>query len=269
MNLTELNKNYDNYLYLNYNSNDTINSYKACLKKFLNENNRVYRLTNLDLKEYFINFGKKFSGSYYNQMLSSLRVLYIEVLKQNQKLNEIYYKKVKPKTVNILSKDEIVNSLKSIKNNKHRWIIKLLYIGALRVSELLNIKISDIDSANGRILIQNGKCDISRYIPISEDDLVDLRNYYKEYKPEKYLFESRKKGVKYSASSVRQVVKKIDSNKRLYPHLLRHTGLTNLVDNGHNLLKVQRFAGHTNSTSTERYYHLRTDALQGMILKTN
>lgn len=268
MNLTELNKSYDRYLHLKYKSSDTIDSYKNCLKKFLKENNRVYRFTNLELKEYFIDFGKKYSGSYYNQMLSSLRILYIEILKQKQKLNGIFYKKVKPKTVNILSKEEIIKSLKSIENNKHRWIIKLLYIGALRVSELLNIEVKDIDSENGRILIQNGKCDISRYIPISDDDIVDLRNYYKEYKPKTYLFESRQKGVKYSASSVRKVIKKIDSKKRLYPHLLRHTGLTNLVDNGHNLLKVQRFAGHTNSKSTERYYHLRTDALQGMILRT-
>ena len=150
MNLTELNKSYDRYLYLKYKSNDTICSYKNCLKKFLKENNRVYRFTNLELKEYFIDFGKKYSGSYYNQMLSSLRILYVEILKQKQKLNGIFYKKVKPKTVNIPCTIPLLK----------------IYIP----EENLGIRLEDdvIVQANGEPF------NLMRNIPIKADEIEDL-----------------------------------------------------------------------------------------------
>ena len=114
---------------------------------------RVYRLSNIDLKDYLIEYSKKYSCSYYNQMLSSLRILYIHILNQPRKLNGINYKKDEPKEVVILSTKEIKDSLFEIKNIKHRCIINLLYIGALRISELQNIEINDIDSENNKIRI--------------------------------------------------------------------------------------------------------------------
>ena len=267
MNLTELELNYDKYLSLNYNSKDTISSYKNCFKKFVNENDRVYRLSNEYLKDYFISFNEKYSASYYNQMLSSLIIVY-KILKQPRKLSGISYKKDHPKHIVILSRKEIIDSLKVIQNIKHKWLIKLLYIGALRSAELLNIKITDIDSANNRISINNGKGGFSRYIPITDEDIDDLRQYFKKYRPITYLFEGQKEGNPYTKTSLRKVVLKIQTSKHVHPHLLRHTAITNLVDDGHNLLKVQNFAGHKTPKSTNRYYHLSEDALSGMMLKT-
>lgn len=266
MNLTELNKKYDRYLSLNYQSEDTISSYKNCLKKFLKERNRVYRLSNLDLKNYFVDYNNKYSVSYYNQMLSTLRILYIEILKQPQKLKGIHYKKDYPKEVVILSVSEIIESLNTIKNIKHRCIINLLYIGSLRISELQNIELDDIDSENNRIRIKKGKGGKGRNIPISDEDITELREYFKEYKPFRYLFESTIKGKKYSTSSIRNVVKKIKTNKWVYPHLLRHTSLTNQVDNKHNSLKIMNLSGHKSEKSLQRYYHLSNSALQDMTL---
>ena len=265
MELTELNKSYDRYLELNYDSKDTISSYKNCFKKFVNSNNRIYRMSNIELKDYFIGYSKIYSASYYNQMLSSVRIIY-KVLKQPQKLKGISYKKDHPKEVVILSVDEIRNSLNLIDNIKHRCIINLLYIGALRVSELQNIEIDDIDSENNKIRIKKGKGGKGRNIPISEEDVIELRHYFKQYRPFRYLFESTIKGKKYSTSSIRNVVKKIKTNKRVYPHLLRHTALTNQVDNKHNNLKIMNFSGHNNPKSLERYYHLSDSALLDMTL---
>lgn len=265
MNLTELKEDYDNYLGLNYTSTRTIASYKNCFKKFIKSNSRVYRLSNKDLKKYFISFNREYSVSYYNQMLSSVRIVF-KILGQPKKTKGINYKKDSPKEINILSVDEIKNSLLLIHNIKHRCIINLLYIGALRISELQNIKLSDIDSENKRILINHGKGGKSRHIPIDERDLKELRIYYLKHRPRVFLFESTVKGKRYSTSSIRNVVKKIKSNKHVYPHLIRHTALTNQIDNGHNILKVQEFAGHATPKSTQRYYHLSQKALEGMTL---
>jgi len=265
MEMTELIKSYDRYLDLNYTSKDTIDSYKNCFKKFIKSNSRIYRMSSVNLAYYFIGFGKEYSGSYYNQMLSSVRIIF-KILGQPQKLKDISYKKVHQKEVIILSVDEIRNSLKEIDNIKHRCIINLLYIGALRVSELQNIEIQDIDSENNRIRIKKGKGGKGRSIPISDADILELREYYKTYKPFRYLFESTLKGKKYSQSSIRNVVKKIKTSKRVYPHLLRHTSLTNQIDKGHNHLKIMPYSGHKSTKSLERYYHLSDSALQDMTL---
>ncbi|MAX71820.1 MAG: hypothetical protein CMC76_12115 [Flavobacteriaceae bacterium] len=265
MKLTELFKNYDNYLELNYTSKDTISNYKSCFKKFVSSNSRIYRMSANDIETYFVNFSRKYSVSYYNQMLSSVRIIF-KLLEQPQKLKNIPYKEDSKKEINILSVDEIKNSLLLIDNIKHRCIINLLYVGALRISELQNITLEDIDSENNRILIQNGKGGKSRRFPITDRDLKELRIYYKKYRPETYLFESTVKGKKYSQSSIRNVVKKIRTNKHVYPHLLRHTALTNLMDNKHNIMKVQQFAGHKSPKSTQRYYHLSKESLSDMVL---
>lgn len=264
MKMTELKENYDNYLELHYTSKNTISSYKNCFEKFTKENNRVYRMSNSDLKEYFVTFKNRYSETYFNQMLSSARIIF-KILRQPQKLKGINYLKASIQEIDILTTKEIQKSLENISNIKHQLIIKLLYVGALRISELLNLELSDIDRSNNRLVIRNSKGGRGRFVPVSNNIITDLKLYYREYLPAKYIFEGRK-GGKYSATSVRSVVKKLNCKKRLYPHLLRHSSLTKLVDNGHNLLKVQRFAGHTNSKSTERYYHLSNRSLEGMTL---
>ena len=264
MNLTELKNNYDKYLRLNYDSYRTISSYTNCFEKFTNSNSRVYRMSSKELKEYFVSFREIYSVSYYNQMLSSVRIIF-KLLKQPQKLNGIPYKKDTPKSVSILSEEEIKNSLLLITNLKHRCIINLLYIGALRISELQNIKLSDIDSKNKEILISKSKGGVSRHIPISKRDIQELRSYFRKYRPKTYLFESIKKGKKYSTTSIRNVVKKIKTNKHVYPHLIRHSALTKLINN-HNILKVQRFAGHKTPKSTQTYYHPTKEEMQEMTL---
>lgn len=226
-------------------------------------------MSKTDLENYFIDFSMLYSVSYYNQMLTSVNIIF-KLLKQPYKLNNISYKKDSVKLVNILSKQELKDSLRNIKNLKHIVIISTIYLGALRISELLNLKISEVDFQNKRILILKSKNNISGYIPISEKFCNTLKKYITQYKPIVYLIEGREKGKQYSKTSVRNIVKsKIKSNKRLYPHLLRHTALTNLVDDGHNILKVQQFARHTTPKSTNRYYHLSEESLKGMTLTLN
>jgi len=265
MNLTELRKNYDRYLTLNYDAQNTIEAYRNCFEKFIFENNRVYRMSKIDLENYFMEYTKRYSNSYYNQMLSSVNIIY-KLLGQPFKLKGISYKRVIEKPIDILSKNELIETFKSIKNLKHKVIISVLYLGGLRVSELLNMELRNIDFENKRILIKSSKNNISGYFPINDKFVKTLSEYIEQYSPSKYLVEGRS-GVKYSATSVRNIVKnKIKSGKRLYPHLLRHTCLTNLVDEGHNTVKVQVFARHKTPKSTQRYYHISNTALQGMTL---
>lgn len=265
MDLTELNKKFDTYIKLKYTSKRTIESYQNCFYKFISENSRIYRLSKKDLKQYFIRFSEVYSTSYFNQMLATLRIVY-KILNQPQKLNGISFRKDHPKEIQILTIDEIKKSLLLIDNIKHRCIINLLFIGGLRVSELQNIKIADVDSKKKRIFINRGKGGKSRYFPIDERDIKELRVYYQKHRPQTYLFENPHSNNKYSTSSIRNVVKKIKTNKHVYPHLLRHTALTELINKGHSILKVQQFAGHSTPKSTQRYYHMSDKALEDMTI---
>lgn len=266
MNLSELTQKFDNYLMLNYRRSErTRQAYTNCFKKFIECNSRVYRMSNNDLKLFFIDFGNQYSISYYNQMLATVRIVF-KIIGQPRKTKGINFIKDEPKMINILSTEEISNSLDSINNLKHKCIINLMYIGAMRISELQNLKLKDIDSENKRILIHKGKGNKSRCIPIGKSDINELREYYKKHKPQVYLFEGTKKGKRYSKTSIRKVVQKIKTNKHVYPHLLRHTALTNLIDNKHSTIQAQTFSGHKTAKSLERYYHLSNSALQDMTL---
>lgn len=263
--MTELEEKFDRYLNLNYKSASTIKSYKNCYWKFINDNSRVYRMTNSDIANYLIQFRRKYSPSYHNQMLSTLMIIFNCILNQPRKLNGVGFIKDSPKHIHVLSHQEIKDKLSKISNKKHRCIILLLYSGALRISELLNIRIEDVDSKFHRIYIHQGKGSKDRYVPISEDIIIELRNYWREYKPAKWLIESFTPSKKYSQSSVRSLIKSYFGSN-INPHLFRHSALTHLIDNKENILKVQVFAGHKTPQSTQRYYHLSQTALQDLAI---
>jgi len=130
----------------------------------------------------------------------------------------------------------------------------------LRVSEILNLKIKDIDSNRMLIHINNSKGNKSRIVPLSEHLLHILRNYYTEYKPNEYLFNGQKK-LKYSSTSCNKIVKKyIDKNAHM--HLLRHSCFTHLLENGTSLSLIQKIAGHSSVKTTEIYLHISTETLK-------
>ena len=132
--------------------------------------------------------------------------------------------------------------------------MSLLYSAGLRRSELIALKITDIDSKRMVINILGAKGNKDRVTLLSKKVLTDLRIYFKEWKPDIFLFEGEK-GVKYGGSSVLQIVKKAANkagiNKTVTPHMLRHSFATHLLEAGTDLRYIQSLLGHGSSKTTE------------------
>ncbi len=222
------------------------------------------------LREYMIDSKKKkrkISSSSQMAIINAFKAYYREV--QGRKFNHdiLPRPKVEQKQPDILSVEEIETVIKSIENIKHKSIVILMYSCGLRVSELISLKINDIDSKNHKINIRNSKGKIDRIVMLDSFVLQTLREYWRSYKTSKYLFEGQK-GDKYSVTSVQNIVKKsvkkLGINKRISSHSLRHSCLTQLIKNGVDLRTVQKIAGHKNINTTAGYIKIIDDD----ILKT-
>jgi len=130
----------------------------------------------------------------------------------------------------------------------------------------LNLKPKDIDSKRGLLIIRQSKGRKDRVAPISEKVIEMLREYYKTYKPQTWLFEGQTKGEAYSEQSLQSVLKqaleKAGIKKPVSLHWLRHSYATHLLEAGTDLRYIQELLGHKNSKTTEIYTHVSTKSLQ-------
>jgi site-specific recombinase XerD len=146
-----------------------------------------------------------------------------------------------------------------------------IYSTGTRVSECVNIKLSDIDSKRKQVNIREGKGLKQRYVPLSHVLLKTLRSYYKAYKPEHYLFEGAGgKGTHLGVSAVREICQKARYNtphikKRYTPHTFRHCFATHLLEQGTNLLVIQRMMGHSDLSNTLKYLHVQQLGIEQVI----
>lgn len=244
--------------YLNY-SNRTIKSYLFYINQFLlSVNISPTRLTAVDFQSYLDSY-KFTSISQQNQVINSIRFLYKEVL--NKKYNKVSFKRPKSekKLPQVIDHNHIINQLSKIVNLKHKSILTITYSVGLRVSEVVNIKIEDIDSKRMLIHIKNSKGRKDRIVPLSDNVLNLLREYYKQFKPIEYLFNGQKSN-QYSIQSCQKLYKKyIDKKSSI--HTLRHSSATNLLEKGTDLRIIQKILGHSSSKTTEIYTHVSNELL--------
>lgn len=173
----------------------------------------------------------------------------------------------KPKTAKtlplVLSRDEVQDILSVIPNFKHRMVIMFIYATGARVSECVNIKLSDIDSKRMQVNIQEGKGLKQRKVPLSPVLLSALRRYYKQYHPQHYLFEGATgKGTHLGVTAVREICHKArfrapHIKKNFSPHTFRHCFATHHLEQGTNLLVIQRLMGHADLSNTLKYLHVQ------------
>jgi site-specific recombinase XerD len=156
----------------------------------------------------------------------------------------------------VISKSDIAKIFAQIDNLKHSVMLKLCYGMGLRVSEIVNLKITDIDSDRMLVHIENAKGKKDRYVTLPLSILDDLRKYYKTYRPKIYLFEGQF-GGQYSIRSVQAVfknaMKKAKINKAVGIHGLRHSYATHLLEKGTDMYFIQKLLGHANIKTTEIY----------------
>ncbi len=148
-------------------------------------------------------------------------------------------------------------------------MLSLIYSCGLRRSELLNLKLTDIDSKRGLIIVRQAKGKKDRVTPLSEKILTLLRDYFIAYKPKEWLFEGQSGIGQYDerslANVLKQALEKSNINKPVTLHWLRHSFATHLLEGGTDLRYIQEILGHSRSTTTEIYTHVSNKSIQKVI----
>ncbi len=263
MKKAELIDKYSKLLHIKNYSAKTEKSYLHHLNLFIDfiSSNKIKDIDQNLLLNYFnyLKQKKNFSYSSMKQALASVRFLFLDVLKKEVDF-DFFIKMKKPNNLpNVLTIEDVRNIINSIENLKHRAIISTIYSCGLRISEAVNLKISDIDSSAMTVKIVNAKGKNDRIVMLSEKLLELLREYFKEYRPKIYLFEGQF-GEKYSARSIQQIfnnaVKKVKIKKKVSVHTLRHSFASHLLDNGTDIRFIQELLGHKHLSTTQIYTHI-------------
>jgi integrase/recombinase XerD len=168
----------------------------------------------------------------------------------------------------VLTMEEIFRIICSTNNLKHRLILMTTYSGGFRASEVIKLKSKHIESERMLIKVEKGKGGKDRYTLLSKKLLVELRSYYRKYRPKTYLFPSsfkKKKDQPLSYESIRSVYedarKKAGVKKGAGIHTLRHSFATHLLEAGYDLRKIQVLMGHARLTTTMIYLHVSRETL--------
>lgn len=219
-------------------------------------------------KEYLLYLiDKKYSQN--TLRLSSASILYFlkNILKQKVSFVDIpKVKKIKllPKTLN---KIEIKKMIEKTDNLKHKLIISLLYSAGLRLSELTNLKKEDLNLENNTIYISQGKGQKDRVTLLSEVVRSLLLKYLCTYTSKSiYLIEGRR--GKYTSRSVQNVINmaaiRAKIEKKVTPHMLRHSFATHLLEDGVDIRHIQKLLGHSKLETTSLYTHVATRNLENI-----
>ena len=228
----------------------------------------VVTLTNRDVEIFIENvyLARKYSISTQRQFISALKLF--KAFIPEIAIDEVSL--VRPKKSRkipvVLSQKEVLALISCTKNLKHRAIIAMLYSCGLRVSELINLKLSDIDIDRKQLHIKVAKGRKDRIVHLADNFIPLLGNYYTSYQPKYFVFEGQE-GGKYSAESIRQFLKRNTAlakiRKRVTPHTLRHSYATHLLENGTDIRYIQVLLGHSRPETTMIYTHVqRKDLMQ-------
>lgn len=200
------------------------------------------------------------SVSAVNQTISALKILFQDVLGMQWEDIKIKRPRKEKKLPVILSRQEVDAVISQIRNPKHKAMLAVVYSAGLRRQELVNLKVSDIDSARMFIRINQGKGKKDRETLLAQNTLKLLRQYYILYKPSGLLFEGRPVGTPISFTSVSNILKKslnkAGINKKATIHSLRHSFATHLLEQGTNIKIIQRLLGHHSIRTTMVYLQL-------------
>lgn len=259
-------KRYIEQLKLKAYSPNTIKTYSVEFAQLLKvlKNHAVEDLSSEKLRSYFLYCINtlKLSENLIHSRMNAVKFYFEQVLHREKFFMEIPRPKKPSLLPKAISTQDIKKMLEILDNPKHQLLLKMCYGMGLRVSELVNLKITDIDSKRMQVLVSSSKGKKDRYVVLPESVLEQLRTYYVEYKPKEYLFEGQY-GGKYSIRSVQQVfksaMKKAKINKRVGVHSLRHSYATHLIEYGTDIRFVQELLGHNNIKTTMIYTAL-TDA---------
>ena len=266
-NLTEEQKQLLNQFYLflkgkRY-SQSTIQTYTFFIADFINFHTKtpLAELTNRAV-ELFIEtvfMERNYSVSSQRQFISALKIF--TVFCPQTKIHNLSLERPKKSRIlpSVLSQEEVLRIIQLTKNLKHRAIIVLLYSSGLRIGEVTNLLLKNIDIIRRQIKVEKGKGRKDRFVVLATSYLPLLQNYLTTFKPALYFIEGPT-GKKYSESSIRKFlfksVQKAGISKKVTPHTLRHSYATHLLENGVGLRHIQELLGHAKPETTMIYTHV-------------
>jgi len=243
-------------------SKRTVQTYLFCFHKFLNWIKKEPRkISKKDIEEFLQKLNNKgFSASTLNLYLQAIKYPLQYILNKRNIFVNLPFSKTPKKLPAFLTKEEIKLLIGSIGNLKHKLMIELLYSSGLRISELINLKVKDLEFDSNFGWVLGGKGNKDRLFIIAQKIKGKLQQYIKEQdlKYENLLFSGRR-GM-YSAASIQEIVKqatkKSKINKKVHPHTLRHSFATHLIEDGYSLVSVQSLMGHNSPETTMIYVHM-------------
>ena len=218
---------------------------------------------------YYLMSIKDNSNSYTTQAFSAIKLYCNGILNKNIEFNNLPRPKtIKPLPV-VLSEEDVNKILNAVTNQKHRTILYLVYSSGLRVSEVVNLKISDIDSKRMTIFIKDSKGNKDRYTILAQETLNELRRYFLLYRPKDWLFPGEDESNHISVRSVQKIFKKAcqkaNINKDVGIHSLRHSFATHLLEYGTDIRYIQELLGHASTKTTQIYTHVTNKDLKKII----
>ena len=226
------------------------------------ETDRFRNITSEQIMEYLLT---KIAVNSQRHAHSAIKLFYRNIIGQPFKFNRIPYAKKEKKLPEPLEEYEIQAILDVCTNVKHKSIICLAYACGLRVSEIINLKISDIDGKSGIINIRLAKGKKDRIVPLPDKLLFQLREYYKQYRPVEYLFNGQGTLLQYSESSINQFLKDLAKKakiiKNVHIHLLRHSYASHSLEQGVDIRYIQEILGHSSPKTTQIYTHCSKKAI--------
>lgn len=249
-----------NQLKLKAYSENTIRTYSVEFAQLLYvlKSHPVESMTEERLKSYFLYCIEKLniSENHLHSRINAIKFYFEQVLHRQKMFIDIPRPKKPLLLPKALNTAEISKIIAATENSKHQLILKMCYGMGLRVSEIVNIKIEDIDSKAMRVLIARTKGKKDRYVNLPESIIEELRQYYKCYQPKIYLFEGQF-GGKYSVRSAQSVFKiamnKAGIRKTVGIHSLRHSYATHLLELGTDISLIQKLLGHNDIKTTLIY----------------
>lgn len=254
-------------------SSSTIKTYRNEFLQLLQllKEKPVHDLSPDDLRRYFIYCFEqlKLTENTLHSRINAIKFYFEQVLKRERFFWEIPRPKKPSQLPKLLNEEEIEKLFNALSNKKHKAMLFTAYSAGLRVSEIVSLKVKDIDSGRMQIFIGRAKGKKDRYVNLSPVLLDVLRSYVKSYRPKLFLFESEATGLAYPARTAQQIFSnakhKAGIKKDVGIHSLRHSFATHLLDKGTDIRYIKELLGHFNIKTTERYLHVSKKQLVNIV----
>lgn len=241
----------------------TIKSYKNCFRQFIKHYDDIKpsQITRQQINDYLATLVRErhVSISYQSQMMSAIKMFYAAVIEQESKVKGLFQPKKPQKLPKVLTEEEVRALLRAVDNLKHRCLLMLIYSGGLRLGELINLRLPDLQPEKNRLFVRAGKGNKDRCTLLSEKAWHLLKVYLEIYKPVEWVFEGPN-GGQYGERSVQELFTRAKRRSMVNPeatvHTLRHSFATHLLEKGVDLRYIQELLGHASSKTTEIYTHI-------------